>query len=75
MAIFIILMIPLVWMNVTPGHFQYGDTDGCACVVAYTTAKPTLACEQSRLTQSQCERITLLGNELFLFFSWFDFNK
>ncbi len=42
------LVIPLVLMNLTPGHLGFADTDGCTCVVTYTTHPSLPACERSR---------------------------
>ncbi len=66
------IMIPLIWMNATPGHFQYDDSNGCACNVAYATTLPQASCNQSR--PIQCDKGNL-KNKLLSLFSWFDFNK
>ncbi|NIQ78467.1 MAG: hypothetical protein GTN93_10315 [Anaerolineae bacterium] len=41
-------VIPLVVMNLTPGHVGFPDNVGCACFVAYTTSPSLPACEGTR---------------------------
>jgi len=43
-----LLVVPLVLMNLTPGHLGFPDNDGCACFVAYTTHPSLAACEETR---------------------------
>jgi hypothetical protein len=43
----------VLFINATPGHFQYADRDGCACVVSYTTHSSQPHCAVSR--SQQCD--------------------
>ena len=43
-----VLVVALILMNLTPGHFGFADTDGCACTASYTTVPSSTSCEASR---------------------------
>jgi hypothetical protein len=45
-----LLVIPLLVMNLTPGHLGFPDDDGCVCFVAYTTHASLPACDLTRPT-------------------------
>jgi hypothetical protein len=42
------LFVTVAAMNLTPGHFGFPDSDGCACFVAYTTHPSLPECEGTR---------------------------
>jgi hypothetical protein len=65
-----VLFLLIIVVNATPGHFDYPDTDGCACFVTYTTKPSRPNCAQSRLGQCDFQ----LKNPL-MFFSFVDFNR
>jgi hypothetical protein len=65
-----LLLIPVIMMNATPGHFGYLDTDGCACFVTYTMHQPLAICE--KLRPQQCD---FRFDQLLVFLSYLDFNK
>lgn len=64
-----VLLLSIIVVNATPGHFGYPDTDGCACFVTYTTHPSRASCTQSRLGQCDFQL-----NNLLMFFSFVDFN-
>jgi hypothetical protein len=66
-----LLIVPVVLMNLTPGHFGFPDDDGCACFVAYTTHPSQPACEQTRARM--CD--ALWSQEVLAYLSRLDFNK
>jgi hypothetical protein len=65
-----VLLLSIIVLNATPGHFDYSDTDGCACLVTYTTHPSRPSCTQSRL--GQCD---FQPNHLLMFISFVDFNR
>ena len=65
-----VLLLMIIIVNATPGHFGYPDTDGCACFVTYTTQPSRSSCTQSRLGQCDFQL-----NDLLIFFSFVDFNR
>jgi len=65
-----VLLLLIIVVNATPGHFGYPDTDGCACFVTYTTHPSRPSCTQSRLGQCDFQL-----NHLLMFFSFVDFNR
>ena len=65
-----VLLLVIIILNATPGHFDYPDTDGCACFVTYTTHPSRSSCSQLR--QQQCD---FQLNHLLRFFSFVDFNR
>lgn len=66
----VVLLLSIVVVNATPGHFDYPDTDGCACFVTYTTDYSQASCTHSR--RGQCD---FQLNDLLIFFSFVDFNR
>ena len=66
----VILLLSIIAVNATPGHFDYPDTDGCTCFVTYTTQPSLSSCTQSRLGQCDFQL-----NHLLMFFSFVDFNR
>jgi hypothetical protein len=64
-------VVPLAFMNLTPGHFGFPDTDGCACFVAYTKHPSLPACEGTR--PIHCDG--LWTQQLLACLSFLDFNK
>ena len=65
-----VLLLSIIVVNATPGHFDFPDTDGCACFVTYTTHLSRPSCTQSRLGQCDFQL-----NHLLMFFSFVDFNR
>lgn len=65
------LVLALALMNLTPGHFGFPDTDGCACFVSYTTQPSDVACEPTR--PLYCDQLWL--GRLLVYLSHLDFNK
>ena len=65
-----VLLLAIIVVNATPGHFDYPDTDGCACFVTYTTYPSRSSCAQLRLGQCDFQL-----NHLLMFFSFVDFNR
>ena len=65
-----VLLLAIIVVNATPGHFDYPDTDGCACFVTYTTHPSRPSCTQLR--SQQCD---FPLNGLLMFFSFVDFNR
>ena len=61
----------VAFMNVTPGHLGFPDSDGCACFVAYTTHPSLPACERTRAIH--CDG--LWSQQLLAYLSHLDFNK
>ena len=66
----VLLLVPIIIMNATNGHFGYPDTDGCACYVTYTTQESNSSCSKSR--DQQCD---FWLDRLLLPLSAVDFNK
>jgi hypothetical protein len=66
-----LLVIPIAVMNLTPGHFGFPDTDGCACFVAYTRHPSLSACERTR--PIHCDGLWV--QQLLASLSHLDFNK
>ena len=66
-----LVLLAVVAMNVTPGHFGYADDDGCSCVMSYTYQEARPPCEQSRL--SQCDHIGV--EYLLVLLARLDFNR
>src|SRR5687768_13249360 len=65
-----VLLLLIILVNATPGHFDYPDTDGCACFVTYTSQTSRSSCNQSR--PGQCD---FQFNQLLMLFSFVDFNR
>ena len=65
------LVLALVLMNLTPGHFGFADTDGCACVASYTTQPSSAACEATR--PRHCDQLWL--SSLMVYLSYLDLRR
>ena len=70
LGVCVVLLLSIIVVNATPGHFDYPDTDGCACFVTYTTHPSRSSCTQSRLQQCDFQL-----NDILMFFSFVDFNR
>jgi hypothetical protein len=70
LAVCAVLLLAIIVVNATPGHFDYPDTDGCACFVTYTTHPSRASCAQLRPGQCHFQL-----NDLLIFFSFVDFNR
>ena len=67
-------IIFIIWMNVTPGHFQ---KSACACSVTYMTNEEALSGGQKLCILGMC-RLTIrniLLDPILTLFSLVDFNK
>jgi hypothetical protein len=67
-AVAVLLLSMVIGMNATPGNFGYLDTDGCACLVSYTTSQAQPTCAASRAQQCGFRL-----DQLLLFLSAVDF--
>jgi len=65
-----ILLLAIILLNATPGHFGYADTDGCVCAVTYTTEPSQASC--TRVRRGQCD---FRLDDLLKVFSFVDFNR
>jgi hypothetical protein len=68
-GVLILLLIPVILMNATPGHFGYPDIDGCACFVTYTSDRSLASCDATR--QRNCD---FRFDQLLLVLAPLDFN-
>ena len=64
-------LITVAIMNLTPGHLGFADTDGCACLVTYTTHPSLAACERTRPVH--CDGLWI--DQLLVYLSHLDLNK
>jgi hypothetical protein len=70
-GVLILLLIPVILMNATPGHFGYRDIDRvCTCYVTYTTDPSLASCDTTR--QRNCD---FRFDQLLLVLSPLDFNR
>jgi hypothetical protein len=65
------MIVTLALVNLTPGHFGFPDTDGCSCIVSYTTQPSIADCEITR--PLHCDQLWL--GRLLAYLSHLDFNK
>ena len=65
------VVLLLAFMNLTPGHFDFADTDGCACLASYTTQPSQAACEPTR--DLHCDQLWI--SRLLVYLAYLDFNE
>jgi hypothetical protein len=66
----LVLLGILAWMNLTSGHFDFPDEDGCACFADYTTQLADPTCEVTR--PIHCDDLWL--SRIVYYLSYLDFN-
>jgi|DewCreStandDraft_4_1066084.scaffolds.fasta_scaffold00003_120 hypothetical protein len=65
------VVLLLAFMNLTPGHFDFADMDGCACLASYTTYPSQASCEPTR--SLHCDQLWV--SRLLVYVAYLDFNK
>ena len=71
LAVVSAMVLLLAFLNLTPGHFGFADSDGCACLASYTTQPPQAACEPTR--SLHCDQLWM--SRLLVTVSYLDFNE
>ncbi len=70
-VLFGLLLLAIITMNATSGHFDYPDDDGCACFVSYTSNESKPSCDQTR--RDMCDNLGL--GPLLALLGALDFNR